>query len=113
MSPGRRPQAVLQSSLNVITKACGVCHSDCLVKYEVMPVLPRVPGHEVIGEVVAVGDRVHNIKVGERVGGGWVSRKAGAKVEGRSELTCLPTFATISTDTSETKPRLSQREAVS
>lgn len=38
-----------------------------------MPILPRVPGHEVVGEVVAVGDRVHNIKVGERVGGGWVS----------------------------------------
>lgn len=27
--------------------ACGVCHSDMIVKDEVMPVLPRVPGHEV------------------------------------------------------------------
>ncbi len=36
-----------------------------------MPVLPRVPGHEVIGHVVAVGDGIHTIKEGDYVGGGW------------------------------------------
>lgn len=36
-----------------------------------MPVLPRVPGHEVIGTVVAVGEGEARFKVGETVGGGW------------------------------------------
>ena len=36
--------------------ACGVCHSDSIVKNEIMPVLPRIPGHEIIGVVQATGD---------------------------------------------------------
>ena len=32
---------------------------------------PIVPGHEVIGRVVAVGDRVEDWRVGDRVGAGW------------------------------------------
>ena len=36
--------------------ACGVCHSDSITKYGVFPInYPRVPGHEVIGVVDAVG----------------------------------------------------------
>jgi D-arabinose 1-dehydrogenase-like Zn-dependent alcohol dehydrogenase len=33
--------------------ACGVCHSDSMVKEGMVP-LPRVPGHEIVGDVVAV-----------------------------------------------------------
>ena len=33
--------------------------------------LPRVPGHEIIGDVVAVGRHERLWKVGQRVGGGW------------------------------------------
>ncbi|KAG7531632.1 hypothetical protein FFLO_04216 [Filobasidium floriforme] len=51
--------------------ACGVCRSDDLVKEEMMPVLPRIPGHEIIGDVVAVGDGVEAFEVGDRVGSGW------------------------------------------
>jgi hypothetical protein len=36
--------------------ACGVCHSDSIVKNEIMPVLPKVPGHEVVGNIVATGE---------------------------------------------------------
>lgn len=54
-------------------EACGVCHSDNFVKAGGFPGLeyPRVPGHEVIGVVEAVGKQVNNWKEGQRVGVGW------------------------------------------
>lgn len=54
-------------------QACGVCHSDSLTVEGHLPglVYPRVPGHEVIGLVDAVGSQVSGWKVGERVGVGW------------------------------------------
>jgi D-arabinose 1-dehydrogenase-like Zn-dependent alcohol dehydrogenase len=53
--------------------ACGICHSDTLVKDGLWPGIqyPRVPGHEVIGVVDAVGERVKPWKKGQRVGVGW------------------------------------------
>ena len=54
-------------------QACGVCHSDSLVKDGHWPGLqyPRVPGHEVVGIVDAVGAGVTEWKPGQRVGVGW------------------------------------------
>ncbi|HEX4013157.1 MAG TPA: alcohol dehydrogenase [Candidatus Cybelea sp.] len=52
--------------------ACGVCHSDVIVKEGVMPIeYPRVPGHEVAGTIDEVGPGVTAWKKGERVGVGW------------------------------------------
>jgi D-arabinose 1-dehydrogenase-like Zn-dependent alcohol dehydrogenase len=53
--------------------ACGICHSDMLSKAGGFPGLqyPRVPGHEVIGVVDAVGPDVVGWTVGQRVGVGW------------------------------------------
>lgn len=52
--------------------ACGICHSDEFVRRGRLPnTFPRVLGHEVVGEVVAVGDGVTRFKGGERVGGAW------------------------------------------
>ncbi|CVL06744.1 related to ADH2-alcohol dehydrogenase II [Fusarium mangiferae] len=52
--------------------ACGICHSDSWVQQgRFGDLFPRVPGHELVGDVVAVGDGVTNVKVGERVGGAW------------------------------------------
>jgi len=53
--------------------ACGICHSDTLVKDGLWPGIqyPRVPGHEVIGVVDAIGERVKAWKKGQRVGVGW------------------------------------------
>jgi D-arabinose 1-dehydrogenase-like Zn-dependent alcohol dehydrogenase len=58
--------------VRIKVEACGVCHSDVLVK-EGMPGLqyPRIPGHEVAGRINAVGADVANWKVGQRVGVGW------------------------------------------
>src|SRR5438477_8009993 len=54
-------------------EACGVCHSDSLVKEGLWPGIqyPRVPGHEVIGVVDAVDEGVKPWKTGQRVGVGW------------------------------------------
>src|SRR5881275_269374 len=53
--------------------ACGVCHSDSLVKEGLWPGIqyPRVPGHEVIGRVDAAGEGVKPWRTGQRVGVGW------------------------------------------
>ncbi|NJY62966.1 alcohol dehydrogenase catalytic domain-containing protein [Salinimicrobium sp. CDJ15-81-2] len=54
-------------------EACGICHSDALVKEGHYPGLqyPRVPGHEVVGIVEEVGEEVDLWKKGQRVGVGW------------------------------------------
>jgi D-arabinose 1-dehydrogenase-like Zn-dependent alcohol dehydrogenase len=60
-------------TVRIKVQACGVCHSDVLTKEGLMPGIqyPRVPGHEVIGLVDAVGTGVVGWKLGERVGVGW------------------------------------------
>ena len=59
--------------VRVKVEACGICHSDAVVKDDVWPGLqyPRVPGHEVAGRVDAVGDCVNHWRQGDRVGVGW------------------------------------------
>src|SRR5262245_4354607 len=53
--------------------ACGICHSDALTKDGLYPGVsfPRVPGHEVAGEIDEVGAGVTSFTRGERAGVGW------------------------------------------
>jgi len=59
--------------VRVKVEACGICHSDALVKEGLWPTLqyPRIPGHEVAGLIDAVGDNVTAWRKGQRVGVGW------------------------------------------
>jgi D-arabinose 1-dehydrogenase-like Zn-dependent alcohol dehydrogenase len=59
--------------VRVKVQACGVCHSDSVTVDGLFPGIqyPRVPGHEVVGVVDAVGSGVAAWKPGERVGIGW------------------------------------------
>ena len=59
--------------VRIKVQACGICHSDSLVKEGHWPGLqyPRVPGHEVVGTVDGVGAGVSQWKPGQRVGVGW------------------------------------------
>jgi D-arabinose 1-dehydrogenase-like Zn-dependent alcohol dehydrogenase len=60
-------------SVRIKVQACGICHSDSVTKEGVFPGIqyPRVPGHEVVGLVDAVGPGVAAWKAGQRVGVGW------------------------------------------
>ena len=59
--------------VRIKVEACGMCHSDAIVRSGQFPglALPRVPGHEVAGRVDAVGQGVAMWKPGVRVGVGW------------------------------------------
>jgi propanol-preferring alcohol dehydrogenase len=60
-------------------EACGVCHTDVATVEGQYPglILPRVPGHEVVGRIDAVGPDVSNWKIGQRVGVGFFGGQDG------------------------------------
>jgi D-arabinose 1-dehydrogenase-like Zn-dependent alcohol dehydrogenase len=64
-APGRE-------EVRIRVEACGVCHSDVMT-FAGAPGLtyPRIPGHEVIGIIEAVGEAVSGWQAGTRVGVGW------------------------------------------
>src|ERR1043166_4416319 len=59
--------------VRIKVEACGICHSDAMVKEGHWPGIayPRVPGHEVAGRIDQVGSAVTAWEVGQRVGVGW------------------------------------------
>jgi len=59
--------------------ACGVCRTDLHLLDGELPqaVLPRVPGHEIVGEVTAVGGDVAPEWIGRRVGVPWLGWTCG------------------------------------
>jgi alcohol dehydrogenase, propanol-preferring len=71
--------------------ACGLCRTDLhIVDGELTgPVLPLVPGHQIVGRVEALGDGVEGIAPGERLGVswlGWSCGRCGYCREGRENL---------------------------
>src|SRR3989449_423747 len=60
-------------------EACGICHTDAATVTGVYPglKLPRVPGHEVVGRIEAMGSGVSRWKVGQRVGVGLIAGEDG------------------------------------
>lgn len=72
--PKIKPDKIL-----VRVKVCGICHTDLhTVEGEMeLPKLPLVPGHQVIGVVEEVGERVTRFKKGDRVGMAWLYHACG------------------------------------
>jgi len=62
-----------RGQVRIKVEACGICHSDGLVKEGLWPGIqyPRVPGHEIAGRIDAIGADVTLWKPGQRVGVGW------------------------------------------
>jgi D-arabinose 1-dehydrogenase-like Zn-dependent alcohol dehydrogenase len=60
-------------SIRLKVQACGICHGDTFTKEGTFPGIqyPRVPGHEVVGLIDAVGPGVAGWNPGQRVGVGW------------------------------------------
>ena len=65
--------------VRVAVAACGICHSDTLTKDGTFPGIryPRVPGHEIVGSVDALGPDVARLRPGQRVGVGWHGGQCG------------------------------------
>jgi propanol-preferring alcohol dehydrogenase len=65
--------------LLIKVKACGVCRTDLHVVDGELPNpnLHVVPGHEIVGEVTAIGDDVSRFAVGDRVGVPWLGGTCG------------------------------------
>ena len=65
----KRPDEILLK-----IEACGVCHSQLhgiegdWLNIGIPPALPTVPGHEIVGKVVQIGDEVTKFKIGDRAG---------------------------------------------
>jgi D-arabinose 1-dehydrogenase-like Zn-dependent alcohol dehydrogenase len=59
--------------VRIKVQACGICHSDAFTKLGLFPGIqyPRVPGHEVVGVIDAIGPGVPDWRPGQRVGIGW------------------------------------------
>ena len=66
--------------VEIAVESCGICHSDLsmLDNEWGMTAYPFVPGHEIVGKVVALGDQTKRLKIGDRVGLGWFSASCGA-----------------------------------
>jgi propanol-preferring alcohol dehydrogenase len=59
-------------------EACGVCHTDAATVEGVFPIQwPRVPGHEAVGRIDALGGGVEGWAVGQRVGVGFLGGSCG------------------------------------
>lgn len=74
--PAPRPDA---HELLIRISCCGVCHTelDEIEGRTPPPKYPIVPGHQVIGRVEALGERVSNFSVGDRVGVAWLFSSCG------------------------------------
>lgn len=64
--------------VRLCVEACGVCHSDAGTVQGLFPIdWPRVPGHEVVGRIDALGSGVQGWAVGQRVGVGFLGGACG------------------------------------
>ena len=65
--------------LLIRVNACAVCRTDLhVIDGELtQPKLPLIPGHEIVGTVIELGDGVHLFKVGDRVGVPWLGWTCG------------------------------------
>lgn len=68
-----------QEQILIRIRACGVCRTDLHVVDGELPhpKLPLVPGHEIVGEVAALGSKVERFRVGDRVGVPWLGYTCG------------------------------------
>jgi D-arabinose 1-dehydrogenase-like Zn-dependent alcohol dehydrogenase len=64
--------------VRIRVEACGVCHSDVATVDGLFPIeWPRVPGHEVVGRIDAIGGHVEGWTIGQRVGVGYLAGSCG------------------------------------
>lgn len=69
--PIPQPQA---DEVLIKVHACGICRTDLHVMDGELkePKLPLVPGHQIVGTIEALGEKVSNFQVGQRIGVPWL-----------------------------------------
>jgi uncharacterized zinc-type alcohol dehydrogenase-like protein len=92
------PAPLADDDVEIAISHCGVCHSDLHLLDDAwkMSTYPLVPGHEIVGRVVAKGRAVSHLGLGARVGVGWQRSAclACARCLGGHENTCAEQTAT-------------------
>jgi len=107
--PGRPLRAVQRpipapgpGEMLIAVSACGVCRTDLhVVDGEVAARYPIVPGHEIVGRVLALGAGVTGFAPGQRVGVPWLGRTCGRCAycrSGRENLCDSPEFTGATRD---------------
>src|ERR1700747_3118444 len=89
--------------IRIRVEACGICHTNAATVMGVYPglALPRVPGHEVVGRIEALGAGVSRWKVGQRVGVGLIAGEDGVcePCTRRDSVNCLnPVVSGVTVD---------------
>jgi propanol-preferring alcohol dehydrogenase len=74
--PDREPGP---GEIRVKVAACGVCRTDLHVLDGELPhpMLPIIPGHEIVGRIDRLGEGVTELRIGERVGIPWLGHTCG------------------------------------
>ncbi|MGR9088604.1 MAG: alcohol dehydrogenase catalytic domain-containing protein, partial [Gammaproteobacteria bacterium] len=69
------PGTLGPEEVEIAVEHCGICHADLSIINNDwgMSQYPTIPGHEVVGKIVALGSRVKGLAIGRRVGVGWNS----------------------------------------
>ncbi len=68
-----------EDELLIRVSACGICRTDLHVVEGELPVRlsPVIPGHQVVGRVIAMGSQVEGFAIDDRVGVAWLNRTCG------------------------------------
>jgi alcohol dehydrogenase, propanol-preferring len=69
-TPAPRP-----GEIRIAVRVCGVCHTDLhTVTGEInLPILPLIPGHQIVGVIESLGQGVTRFQIGDRVGVPWLN----------------------------------------
>jgi alcohol dehydrogenase, propanol-preferring len=90
------------ADLLIEVAACGVCRTDLhIVDGDIYGRLPIVPGHEIVGRVVALGSSAEGFEIGDRVGVPWLGGTDGTCFycrHGQENLCDAPTFTGFTRD---------------
>lgn len=68
-----------ENEIQIKVSTCGLCHTDLhIIEGELpLPKLPIIPGHQIVGIVTKLGDKVTKFKLGDRVGVAWLASTCG------------------------------------
>ena len=103
--------------VRIRVEACGICHTDAATITGTYPGLrlPRVPGHEVVGRVEALGSGVSRWKIGQRVGVGLIAGEDGTSEPCRrgDTVNCQnPVVSGVSTDGGYAEGKIAEARAI-